>query len=102
MVNGTRFTIFLQIQVFKLTIYGSYQNLTSGRTGEAACVLAVDCANLQYRSSFQSSNLIGRAVTRSQTSLGVKARFRLGFRVGYDVFQMYGILISTNQIRALI
>ena len=31
---------------------------------------------LQYRSSFQSSTLIGRAVTRSQTSLGVRARFR--------------------------
>ena len=41
---------------------------------------------LQYRSSFQRSNLIGRTVTRSQTSLGVKARFRLGFRAGYDVF----------------
>ena len=41
---------------------------------------------LQYRSSFQSSTLIGRAVTRSQTSLGVRARFRLGFRAGYDVF----------------
>ena len=59
---------------------------------------------LQYRSSFQSSNLIGRAVTRSQTSLGVKARFRLEFRAGYDDFEctLYGILISTNQIRALI
>ena len=56
---------------------------------------------LQYRSSFQSSNLIGRAVTRSQTSLGVRARFRLGFRAGYDVFRMYAVLISTNQIRAL-
>ena len=41
---------------------------------------------IQYRSSFQSSTLIGRAVTRSQTSLGVRARFRLGFRAGYDVF----------------
>ena len=41
---------------------------------------------LQYRSSFQSSTLIGRAVTRSQTSLDVRARFRLGFRAGYDVF----------------
>ena len=48
---------------------------------------------LQYRSSFQSSTLIGRAVTRSQTSLGVRA--------GYDVFRMYAVLISTNQIRAL-
>ena len=56
---------------------------------------------LQFRSSFQSSTLIGRAVTRSQTSLGVRARFRLGFRTGYDVFRMYAILISTNQIRAL-
>ena len=56
---------------------------------------------LQYRSSFQSSTLIGRAVTRSQTSLGVRARFRLGFRAGYDVFRMYAVLISTNQIRAL-
>ena len=41
--------------------------------------------------------LIGRAVTRSQTSLGVRARFR----VGYDVFRMYAVQISTNQIRAL-
>ena len=41
---------------------------------------------LQCRSAFQSSTLIGRAVTRSQTSLGVRARFRLGFRAGYDVF----------------
>ena len=57
---------------------------------------------LQYRSSFQSSNLNGPAVIRSHTSLGVKARVRLGFRDGYDVFRMYGILISTNQIRALI
>ena len=56
---------------------------------------------LQYRSSFQSSTLIGRAVTRSQTSLGVRARFRLWFRAGYDVFQTYAVLISTNQIRAL-
>ena len=60
---------------------------------------------LQYRSSFQSSTLIGRAVTRSQTSLGVRARFRLGFRAVYDVFRMYtyiyAVLISTNQIRAL-
>ena len=48
---------------------------------------------LQYRSSFQSSTLIGRAVTRFQTSLG--------FRAGYDVFQMYAVLISTNQIRVL-
>ena len=56
---------------------------------------------LQYRSSFQSSTLIGRAVTRSQTSLGVRARFRLGFRAGYDVFRMYAVLISTNQIKAL-
>ena len=56
---------------------------------------------LQYRSSFQSSTLIGRAVTRSQTSLGVRARVRLGFRAGYDVFRMYAVLISTNQIRAL-
>ena len=31
---------------------------------------------LQYRSSFQSYNLIGLTVTRSQTSLGVKARWR--------------------------
>ena len=54
--------------------------------------------SLQYRSSFQSSNLIGRTVTRSQTSLGVKARFR----AGYNVFRMYGVLISTKQIRALI
>ena len=59
---------------------------------------------LQHRSSFQSSNLIGRTVTRSQTSLGVKGtgRIRLGFRAGYDVFQMYGVPISTNQNRALI
>ena len=60
--------------------------------------------NFQYRSSFQSSTTrtsIGRAVTRSQTSLGVRARFRLGFRAGYDVFRMYAVLISTNQIRAL-
>ena len=56
---------------------------------------------LQYRSSFQSSNLIGQAVTRSQTLLGVRARFRLGFRAGYDVFRMYAVLILTNQIRAL-
>ena len=56
---------------------------------------------LQYQSSFQSSTLIGQAVTRSQTSLGVRARFRLGFRAGYDVFRMYAVLISTNQIRAL-
>ena len=47
------------------------------------------------------ATLIGRAVTRSQTSLGVRAKFRLGFRAGYDVFQMYAVLISTNQIRAL-
>ena len=60
-----------------------------------------DHSELQYRSSFQSSTLIGRAVTRSQTSLGVRARFRLGFRAGYDVFRMYAVLISTNQIRAL-
>ena len=52
---------------------------------------------LQYRSSFQSLTLIGRAVTRSQTLLGVRARFR----AGYDVFRMYAILISTNQIRPL-
>ena len=26
---------------------------------------------------------------------------RLGFRAGYDVFRMYGVLISANQIRAL-
>ena len=58
-------------------------------------------ASLQYQSSFQSSTLIGRAVTRSQTSLGVRARFRLGFRAGYDVFRMYAVLISTNQIQAL-
>ena len=51
--------------------------------------------------SFQSSNLISRAVTRSQTSLGIKASFRLGFRAGNDVFQMYGILILTNQVGAL-
>ena len=56
---------------------------------------------LQCRSAFQSSTLIGRAVTRSQTSLGVRARFRLGFRAGYDVFRMYAVLILTNQIRAL-
>ena len=56
---------------------------------------------LQYRSSFQSSTLIGWPVTRSQTSLGVRARVRLGFRAGYDVFRMYAVLISTNQIRAL-
>ena len=43
-------------------------------------------AALQYQSSFQSSTLIGRAVTRSQTSLGVRARFRLEFRAEYDVF----------------
>ena len=54
--------------------------------------------SIVYRSSFQSSTLIGRAVTRSQTSLG---GFRLGFRAGYDVFRMYAVLISTNQIRAL-
>ena len=59
----------------------------------------IDGATLQYRSSFQSSILIGRAVTRSQTLLGV--RVRLGFRAGYDVFRMYAVLISTNQIRAL-
>ena len=55
------------------------------------------------RSSFQSSTLIGRAVTRSQTSVGVRARVkvRLGFRAGYDIFRMYAVLISTNQIRAL-
>ena len=64
-------------------------------------------ANVNYQPgkfmhvSFQSSTLIGRAVTRSQTSLGVRARFRLGFRAGYDVFRMYAVLISTNQIRAL-
>ena len=46
---------------------------------------------------FQSSNLIGWAVTHSQSSLGVKASFRLGFRAGYVII----ILISTNQIRAL-
>ena len=40
-------------------------------------------------------------MTRSQTSLGIKASFRLGFRAGYDVFRMYGILLLTNQIRAL-
>ena len=39
---------------------------------------------LQYRSSFQNFTLIGRAVTCSQTSLGVRARFRLGFRAGYE------------------
>ena len=48
--------------------------------------MTISEAMLQYRSSFQSSTLIGRAVTRSQTSLGVRARFRLGFRAGYDVF----------------
>ena len=57
--------------------------------------------SLQYRSSFQSSTLIGRAVTRSQTSVGVRIKGRLGFRAGYDVFRMYAVLISTNQIRAL-
>ena len=36
---------------------------------------------LQYRSSFQSSTLIGRAVTRSQASLGIRARFRAGYDV---------------------
>ena len=56
---------------------------------------------LQYQSSFQSSTLIGLAATRSQTSLGIRARFRLGFRAGYNVFRMYAVLISTNQIRAL-
>ena len=61
----------------------------------------ISLSSLQYQSSFQSSTLIGRAVTRSQTSLGVRARVRLGFRAGYDVFRMYAILISTNQIRAL-
>ena len=55
---------------------------------------------LQYRSSFQSSTLIGQAVTRSQTLLGVRARFRLGW-AGYDVFRIYAVLILTNQIRAL-
>ena len=34
--------------------------------------------------------------------LGIKAKVRLRFRTGYDVFRMYGILISTNQIIALI
>ena len=64
--------------------------------------LVADCiCSLQYRSSFQSPTLIGQAVTRSQTLLGVRARIRLGFRAGYDVFQMYVVLISTNQIRAL-
>ena len=53
-------------------------------------------AALQYRSS-----LIGRAMTRSLTSLGVRARVRLGFTAGYDVFRMYAVLVSTNQIRAL-
>ena len=65
------------------------------------CLHVHESRTLQYRSSFQSSTLIGRAVTRSQTSLGVRARFRLGFRAGYDVFRMYAVLISTNQIRAL-
>ena len=74
--------------------YISRQIKARGKPGNEATV------NLQYRSSFQSSNLIGRTVTRSQTSLGVKAR--LGFRAGYVVFRMYGVLISTNQIRALI
>ena len=46
---------------------------------------------LQYRSIFKISNLIGRAVTHSQASLGVKASFRLWFRAGYDVFLMYAI-----------
>ena len=68
--------------------------------GHMLVTWSVQWVTLQYRSSFQSSNLIGRTVTRSQTSLGVKAR--LGFRAGYDVFRMYGVLISTNQIRALI
>ena len=40
-------------------------------------------SSLQYGSSFQSSILIGRAVTRSQTSLGVRARFRLGLGTMY-------------------
>ena len=52
---------------------------------------------LQYRSSFQSSTLIGRAVTRSQTTLGVRARFRLGFRAGYDVFRMYAVYTNFDQ-----
>ena len=47
---------------------------------------------LQCRSAFQSSTLIGRAVTRSQTSLGVRARFRLGFRAGYDVFSKVPVM----------
>ena len=40
-------------------------------------------------------------MAHSQTSLDVKASFRLGSKAGYDVFRMYGILFSTNQIRAL-
>ena len=40
------------------------------------------------------SNLISRAVTCSQTSLGVRARVRV--RVRYDVLRMYAVLISTN------
>ena len=42
---------------------------------------------LQYRSSFQSSTLIGRAVTRSQTSLGDRARVRLGLGLGTMYFE---------------
>ena len=69
--------------------------------GVVARITFTRTAVLQYQSSFQSSNLIGRAVTRSQTSLGVWAMVRLGFRAGYDVFRMYGVPISANQIRAL-
>ena len=53
-----------------------------------------------YSTEVHSSTLIGRVVTRSQTSLDVRARVRLGFRAGHDVFRMYAVLISTNQIRA--
>ena len=61
-------------------------------TGKITTVL-----ELISRSSFQGSNLIGWSQPRSQASVGV----RLGFRAGYDVFRMYAILVSTNQIRAL-
>ena len=40
-------------------------------------------------------------INRDLPRAGPRARFRLGFRAGYDVFRMYDVLISTNQIRAL-
>ena len=40
-----------------------------------------------YRENFEIQQGFepGRTVTHSQTSLGIKARDRLGFRAGYDV-----------------